>query len=63
MAACFTKVHSSTPCGDEQLVEHLHELSQELGPYVEAETVDDAGIEEELQEDSDDENNADMDTT
>lgn len=59
------QIHSSAPSDDTQLIEHLKELIQEIGPYVEEETVDDAEIEDELERDSEDDQpaNDDMDTS
>ncbi|XP_063845134.1 uncharacterized protein LOC135091423 [Scylla paramamosain] len=58
------KVHSETPCEDSQLVEHMQELMEELGPYIEKEEPD-QDVEEELEEDSeeDEEEEDTMDTS
>ncbi|XP_050730743.1 uncharacterized protein LOC127005685 [Eriocheir sinensis] len=49
------QVHAESPSEDAQLVEHLKELMEELGPYTEAEDEEDQGIEEELEQDSEEE--------
>ncbi|XP_069160374.1 uncharacterized protein [Procambarus clarkii] len=49
------KVHAAAPCDDEQLVEHLKELLQELGPETEEETVNDVEIEDVIDRDLSDE--------
>lgn len=60
------QVHGENPCEDVQLVEHLKELMEELGPYTEGEEPD-HGIEEELEndseEDDDSEDDDNMDTS
>lgn len=61
------QVHAESPSEDTQLVEHLKELMEELGPYTEAEDEEDQGIEEELEQDSEEEDEAEdnnaMDTS
>ncbi|XP_071550297.1 uncharacterized protein [Panulirus ornatus] len=49
------QIHSTAPSDDVQLIEHLKELQQELGPYVEEEVLDEADIEDELERGSEDE--------
>ena len=51
------QVHSDTPCEDVQLVEHLKELMEELGPYIEREEPDQGTGELEIdsEEEEDDE--------
>ncbi|KAG0722799.1 putative assembly chaperone of rpl4 [Chionoecetes opilio] len=60
------QVHAEVPCEDAQLVEHLKELMEELGPYTEGEESEN-GIEEELddisEEDEDEEADDTMDTS
>ncbi|KAK3873764.1 hypothetical protein Pcinc_021247 [Petrolisthes cinctipes] len=60
------KVNKESPSDDLQLVEHLQELIEELGPYEEEETeaTNDDEIEKELEADSDDDENVEegMDT-
>lgn len=64
----FSKVHAIAPSEDNQLIEHLEELIQELGPLseedLEEEAVDEEDVENELQRESDEESNEEeMDTS
>lgn len=62
------QVHAIAPSEDNQLIEHLEELIQELGPLseeeLEEEAVDEEDVENELQRESDEESNEEeMDTS
>lgn len=58
------QVHSATPCEDSQLVEHMQELMEELGPYIEKEEPDQyVEVEVELEEESEEEEQGNEDNT
>lgn len=59
------QVHAQTPSEDTQLVDHLKELMEELGPYTEEDEEEEGeeGIEEELERDSEEENDGEEGTS